>query len=594
MKALFFSPFSNVWEHSYPVSLVAQSLQAKGIDVVTINCDGIYQDFCIAMSAAGLTAESPQTKRLQVCSACKKRRNLLDKEFPFTQANLDSFVDIEDRKIARDIVSTTTLTNWDKVELNGVPIGRYSAYEFLLNYKILGTNIPENLFGFYLNQLFTSICTLLASEKILDHFAPDAVVTYNRLYAVNHAFFAVAEARGIPTYSLQGGGHVTNHSESLTMYKDSQSLFQVLDSPQWEKSKELPIDLPSSELVASHLVGLLQASSAFAYSSGFAALGPAELRTKLNIPSSAPVLLIPMSSEDELNAAELADFIPDRSGRPNLFPDQFTWIRHVFTFAAKHPDLAFVLRLHPRMFPNKREGILAPVVVQVEELIKEAPSNIHINFPTDEISLYDLLQIVDVVLGYRSTVGVEAAAFGIPVVAPANKDFFTYPNTIGTTALTVNEFDEAILEALGAGWSIENVRAAYRWMSYLFQSVAIDLSGSVKSKPVAIRPKKPGFKLWLWKKMVFFIIQFGPLVREKLSLRKKAFPEPVQAIFVDVISNYRNNLTESTMLPSKESDIHAETEALKAQLNFFVTEYWAKIETADSLAGKVRDYLRAR
>ena len=131
-------------------------------------------------------------------------------------------------------------------------------------------------------------------------------------------------------------------------------------------------------------------------------------------------------------------------------------------------------------------------------------------------------------------------------------------------------------------------------MAYLFSKVALDLSGSVKSKPVAIRPKKPGLKLWLWKKMVFFIIQFGPLVRERLSLRKKAFPQSVQDIFVDVISNYRNNLTETTVSRSQPGSIELETEALSAQLHFFSTEYWSNIEDADSLAGHVQSYLKER
>lgn len=554
----------------------------------------MLQDFCIAMSAAGLTAESSTKRKLQVCSACKKRRNLIDNHFPFTQANLDNFVDVKDIELAQNVVDSTTIDNWTEVELHGIPIGRYAAYEFLLHYKILGTNIPEALFETYLDQLRSSICTLLASEKILEVYSPDVVVTYNRLYAINHAFLAVVEKKGIPTYSLQGGGHITHHSETLTMYKDSQSLFQVLDSTSWTKSEREPIDFSSAELVANHLVGLLQASSAFAYSSGFEALGPKKLREKFNIPENSQVLLIPMSSEDELNAAELADFLPDRSNRPNLFPDQFSWIRHIFTFASIHPEFVFILRLHPRMFPNKREGMLAPVVEKVKELITEAPANIRINYPSDEISLYDLIQIIDVVLGYRSTVGVEAAAFGIPVVAPANKDFFTYPRSIGTTSLTTKDFNQSILNALETGWSIENVRNAYRWFSFLFERVAIDLSGSVSSKPVAIRPKSPGLKLWLWKKMVFLIIQFGPLVRERLSLRKKSFPVEVQQVFVDVVKNTRNNLSESPKHNRKVSSLEDENNALAAQLSFFEKEYWGTIDSEESLTGSVRRYLRER
>lgn len=554
----------------------------------------MLQDFCIAMSAAGLTAESSAKKKLQVCTACKKRRNLIDNQFPFTQTNLDSFVEVHDVELAQNIVSTITIDNWAQLELHGIPIGRYAAYDFLIHYKILGTNIPEALFGTYLDQLRSSICTLLASEKILDCYSPEVVVTYNRLYAINHAFLAVAEKRGIPTYSLQGGAHITHHSETLTMFKDSQSLFQVLDSASWTKSEREPINLSSAELVANHLVGLLQANSAFAYSSGFEALGPKQIREKFNIPEKSQVLLIPMSSEDESNADELADLLPDRSSRPNLFEDQFSWIRYIFSFASNHPELVFILRLHPRMFPNKREGMLAPVVAKVKELITEAPSNIRINYPSDEISLYDLIQIIDVVLGYRSTVGVEAAAFGIPVVAPANKDFFTYPRSIGTTSLTIKDFNQSILNALETGWSIENVRNAYRWFSFLFERVAIDLSGSLSSKPIAIRPKSPGFKLWLWKKMVFLIIQFGPLVRERLSLKKKSFPATVQQVFIDVVKNSRNNLSESPIHNKKVSSLEAENDALAAQLSFFEREYWGTIDSDESLTGSVRRYLRER
>ena len=593
MKALFFSPFSNVWEHSYPVSLIAQSLEEQGFEIEFVNCDGEFEDFCIAMSAAGLTAESTEQKRKQVCVACRKRRNLLTKEFGFRSHILENFIDSSDIKYASEQTELVNPTNWMHLEVHGIPIGRYAAYEFLLHYKILGTNIPENLFHFYQDQLRLSIITLLASQKLLDASNPDVVLTYNRLYGVNHAFLAVAEQRKIPTYSLQGGAHITLHGESMTLFKDSQSLFQVLDSSTWETSKENPIGRKQAELVTSHLLGLLSASSAFAYSSSFEATSPAVLREKLGIKTGSPVLLIPLSSEDELNAAELADYLPDRASRPNLFKDQFSWIRYIFDFAGRNPELSFVLRLHPRMYPNKREGILAPVVEKVIELVKTAPKNVSINYPTDAISLYDLLQIVDVVLGYRSTVGVEAASFGIPVVAPANKDFFTYPSEISLTSYSLQEFDDNIYKALVDGWSFENARKAYRWFSFLFTRVATDLSGSVRSKPIAVRPKKPGFKLWLWKKLVFLIIQYGPLIRERVSLRNKELPEEAKSKIFDVVSHYKNNLSEANY-PSMKIEIEEEETAISDQLSFFLEEFWSEIADENSLAYRVRVFLNAR
>jgi hypothetical protein len=594
MKALFFSPFANIWEHSFPESLVADGLQKQGVEVITVRCDRLFQDFCIAMSASGLNATDKLSKRKQVCAACIKRRNFIDQSFNFDSLILEGYLSEEDYEAVSELVENTTLNNWTTQLLHGIPIGKYAAYEFLLNYKVLGTDIPSELFPVYLIQLKNSSLSLLAAEKIIEETKPDRVITYNRLYGINHGFLAVAERQGIPTYSLQGGGHVIHRGETITMFRDSQTQFQVLSSPNWENYKKIPLGESDINIVSTHLAGLREASSAFAYSSEYEARNPDELRIRLGIPDTAQVLLIPMSSEDELNAAELSDLLPDRSLRPNVFGDQFEWLRFIFTFARSQPDLKFILRLHPRMYPNKRENVTAPVLKKVLALIQDAPSNIIINYPTDDISLYDLMQIVDVTLGYRSTVGVELAAYGIPVVAPANRDFYSYPDDIQRVGFTQEEYVSQIHIALSEGWSLENIRSAYRWLSFLFTRMSVDFSDSVNAKPSTIRPKKPGLKLWLWRKMVFMIIQFGPLVRERISMRNRATSQLSKDVIFDVLSNKLPNLSDSKVWPKKVGHLKVENKELLSELNSMSTGIWADIKSDNSLTSKVRNYLNTR
>lgn len=591
MKALFFSPFANIWEHSFPEGLVAEGLQENEVEIVTVRCAGLYESFCVAMSAAGLTAADSTRKKKQVCNACKKRRNLLDKDFGFRNLISEGFLDENDRAIAQSLVNSATLENWHSLQVNGIPIGRYAAYEFLLNYKIMGTDVPPELFETLTNQLMNSVLTLLAAEKILDTEAPDYVLTYNRLYGVNHAFLAVAEARGIPTYTLQGGGHIIHRGETLTMFRESQTQFQLFNSQSWQTYRQSPIGNAEVELVASHFEGLLEGSSAFAYSSAFEASDPDLLREKFNIPKHAKVALIPMSSEDELNAAQLADLLPDTTTMPNLFEDQFAWIRFIFDYAKKRPDVKFILRLHPRMYPNKRENVVAPVVARVMELIEEAPANIIVNLPSENVSLYDLMQILDVVLGYRSSVGAELAAFGLPVVAPINRDFFTYPSEINRTGMTEEDFTSKLDAALLEGWSLENVRTSFRWYAYLFSRIAVDFSESVNSKPVSIRPKKPGFKLWLWRKMVFLVITFGPLIRERMALRGRSASQLSKDVFFDTIAHQRSSVSESTAWLETSSSLNDETQLLESYLNNLCVGIWKDISTKNSLAGKIRSAL---
>lgn len=543
------------------------------------------------MSGAGLTESSTDKEKNKVCTACIRRQTLTDKSFDFPNIWIEDYLEAEDIALANDTVKMATLNNWTSLEIDGIPIGRYAAYEFLLNYKVYGTQIPEDLFHHYQTQLRNSILSYFAATKIIAAESPSVVLTYNRLYAVNHAFLAAAESQSIPTYSIQGGSHITNRGETVTLFKDSNTQFQILESKAWEESKFSPISTSDTELVSNHMFGLLEASSAFAYSSAFAGCDPKQLRARWQIQPQTKVLLIPMSSEDELNAARLADLLPDTTSRPNIFTDQFEWLEFLFDFAKKRPDLAFILRLHPRMFPNKRENVVAPMVSKVFDLVQNAPNNIKINLPTDDISLYDLAQIIDVVLGYRSTVGAEFAAFGLPVVSPANKDFYTYPETLQRTANTREGYVRQIDEALEEGWSFENVRAAFRWFAFLFTRVAVDFSDSINEKPITIRPKKPGLMLTLWRKLVFILITSGPLIRERIAISNRSTSQLAREVIVDVISNARRDLSESTKWPPRISPLGEENRAISGYLQHLCDGVWANIDNDDSLAGKIRTYL---
>jgi hypothetical protein len=276
-----------------------------------------------------------------------------------------------------------------------------------------------------------------------------------------------------------------------------------------------------------------------------------------------------------------------------VFDGQLGWIRFVLDYAEQRPDLHFIVRLHPRMFPNKRENVRAPIVDDLMAMFEGAPTNVSINLPTDHVSLYDLMQIVDVLLNYSSSVGAEHAALGIPVVVPANDDFFTYPNEVNLVGTSKADYVDKIDQALAAGWSIENMRLAFRWFAFLFSRVAVDLSDSVRARPVNIRPKKPGLRLWVWRKLVYAVIQFGPLIRERLALRNRRFSVTSQELFLDALEQNLDSLAESRLWRPVVSTQAAETTMLTAYLTELSSTLWRDIAAPNSLTGHIRDYVQA-
>ena len=563
------------------------------MEIVTVKCDGVFGAFCVAMSASGLNDFASEKQKAQVCRACRKRRNLLEKNFPFTSIILEKYLKSEDYVTAQELVSTATLENWSHLEFQGRPLGKYAAYEFLLNFKILGTDIPEDLFPKYLEHLNNAVLSFIAAGNILDEQQPDVVLTYNRLYGVNHAFLDVAEQRGITTYSLQGGGHITHRGETMTLFRDSETQFQLVDSPTWREFSSHPISELQTDLAVTHLYGLMEGSSAFVYSSAYEASDPARLREQLSVPQNKPLILVPLSSEDELNAAQLADLLPDTSNRLNLFDGQLDWLEYVIHFARENDQFHFVLRLHPRMFPNKRESVLAPVLARVQKIISDVPNNVTINVPDDNVSIYDLLQITQLVLGYRSSVGAEFAAFGIPVVTPANQYFYTYPDDLHRVSQSLEEYNKEILRAIEDGWSIEQTRMTFRWYAFLFSRICVDLSGSVNSKPSSLRPKKPGLRLFLWRKLVYVIIQFGPLIRERLALRNRSLDPTAAEIINDVIENSLSSTAVSLRWGREETSLAEETQRIRDFYEALLSGPWKDISDENSLAQTIRNYLAA-
>jgi hypothetical protein len=137
--------------------------------------------------------------------------------------------------------------------------------------------------------------------------------------------------------------------------------------------------------------------------------------------------------------------------------------------------------VHPREFPNKREGVKSDHARQLEEQFRDLPPNVAINWPTDDLSLYDLAEITDVFLNAWSSVGKEMAMLGIPVVSYSG-DLSLYPvdkRYLGTDSAS---YFAAIERALSDGWRFENIRRIYRWYTVEFERMAFDIADGFRQR----------------------------------------------------------------------------------------------------------------
>lgn len=99
-------------------------------------------------------------------------------------------------------------------------------------------------------------------------------------------------------------------------------------------------------------------------------------------------------------------------GRQTFTSNMTEWLKRTVVFIAERSDLQLVVRIHPgeRITKGPSVGDI------VKETLPTIPENIRLISADDPINTYDLLEIADLGMVYTTTVGLEMAMSGVPVI----------------------------------------------------------------------------------------------------------------------------------------------------------------------------------
>jgi hypothetical protein len=173
-----------------------------------------------------------------------------------------------------------------------------------------------------------------------------------------------------------------------------------------------------------------------------------------------------------------------------VFPQMFAWLDLVLELVRAHPETLFVIRAHPdEMRPGtakqSRESVQAWVAShEVEQL----PNVIFIN-SQEYLSSYELIQRSRFVMVYNSSVGLEAALMGKPVLCGGRARYTQYP--IVFFPQSPEEYRFQAEEFLGpdrpAAVPAEFIRNARRFLYYQLFRASLPFGDFLEPHP------RPGF-----------------------------------------------------------------------------------------------------
>lgn len=487
MRILFFAPHAGIWIHSFTEALLADALIKGGHEVQYLTCGTLYQSGCVVMRGYGVKPGDSDEAKRKACRECLKVKKTVRSSFGFKGSDFDAYVTEQDWQYARELIDS--VTSFDKLYglvIDGIHLGKLASYEFFVEKKKSSFDFDDKDIKEYKDALRNVIVTYRAAARYLNDFKPECVVVYVAEYSVNGVWGELCRARGIRFYSLLANVNLAHRLDRILVCRNSNYDATQSAIANWPKWKDMPVLPDEARQITDHLLSVIGANSIFAYSNPkrkeiFHA------RKFFGVAPRQKLFLATLSSRDEILGAEMIGQIKPEHIAKMAFKSQDDWIRAMLDFFAKHPDYFLVVRVHPREFPNRRDGVQAQYVTTLKKLLSDLPPNVRVNWPTDNLSLYDIMEEVDVFLNGWSTTGKEMSHLGLPVITYCRPILHYLPDLMIPAATPEQYFDEAV-KALSTPFDFERIRRAYRWQAWEFVRMSLEITDAFRHDEL----KKPG------------------------------------------------------------------------------------------------------
>jgi hypothetical protein len=239
----------------------------------------------------------------------------------------------------------------------------------------------------------------LAALNLMQAEKPEVVLIPNGLVTELGAFYQAARHLDLTTITYEFNDQreqIWLARNDVVMRQDTQAM--------WPTTYEKPLTDPQREKIAA-----LEAarSAASTYGKGTrqwqdtAAAGAGRVRKKLQL-DARPVVLLPTNV--------LGDSLT--LGRHIFAPSMAEWIKRTVHYFLARQDVQLVVRVHPGERLAKGTSMMAVV----EGALEGGANNIHVVGPLDTVNTYDVMDLADLGLAYTTTVGLEMAMRGVPVI----------------------------------------------------------------------------------------------------------------------------------------------------------------------------------
>lgn len=374
--------------------VLAKALQARGAAASFFLCGGKLAQ-CDFKPGTDPAVTRPLCWR---CSGFARR--LLDAfELPFS--TLADVVDDSRFEEARRTIAGLSVEELRSFRYRDLPLFEFvqpSVQRSLLRGDVGEDSFSERVLRGFLES---AIVYVHACEELLDRDRPDVVVMTNGLFFAERIMLELARARGTAAVTYERGMPV-----HTVLFDHNQPAIRFDLDRYWPQARERPLSPTEERRLDAYL------SQRAGGQVGVIDLWPSmeddldSVRRRLGLGGDRPLAVL------------YTNVLWDSAvfGRDVAFDGMFEWLAETVRVFAGLPDLDLLIRVHPSEIRIPMSESRDRACDRIAEVFPVLPPNVKLVPPGDPASSYTLMELADAVLVYTSTIGLEAAVRGKPVI----------------------------------------------------------------------------------------------------------------------------------------------------------------------------------
>jgi len=406
-KILFTHSFSIYGPSYIHDKLMAYSLSIRGYDIYATFCDGIQDIEC---NVYGGVWQGKQNFKNN-CNYCQKQSeelwSFLDNKriFKYSQyltqediLKIDSILN----EIPYDGWSCFIYDDWDfGLMAENILVNNYvvADYKLIKNHEELGRSHLKNLL----------LCKL-ACEKIITEISPDRIISNDSFYGMWKIWELLAKKHSIPFYSHWSG---TRFGGWTYAYNDAAMNLNFYKS--WKNYSKVSLTNNEINRVEKWLEERTLGKDMIIDTASLQSFKNENVDFS-NLDKSKPTALLSANVCWDLAALNKEIF----------YKSMMDWIIDTINWFKDHSEYQLIVKSHPAEsfpgIPQTKETVISRIKKEFSEL----PLNIFILSPKAKITFYDLIPLSTIGLVHTSTVGLEMASRGIPVISIGRSHYRGY------------------------------------------------------------------------------------------------------------------------------------------------------------------------